>query len=227
VYKAHQTFMDQTVALKVIRPELGRDRNFRERFLVEVKNASRVRHPNAVQILDAGESEEGLVYMAMEYVEGESLTDLIGQHAAGMPLDLFRKLAGQMCAALAAVHEKGIIHRDLKPDNILIQNENAGPQVKLLDFGISKLIQDPLDQEADTQAPTILGAMTPEYASPEQKRRERVTTASDLYSLGVILHEILTGRRPEPEGGAQPSELRGDLGLVVAKALHEEPARRY
>ena len=238
VYKAHQTFMDQTVALKVIRPELGRDRNFRERFLMEVKNASRVRHPNAVQILDAGESEEGLVYMAMEFVEGESLTEVIEQHTSGMPLWLFRKLAGQMCAALAAVHEKGIIHRDLKPDNILVQDSSAGPQIKLLDFGIARAQGD----SRMTQTGMIIG--TPEFLSPEQAGGEPMDHRSDLYTLGLIFYLMLTGRAPyqsETPGGylykhvneapPKPTKFRKDLpaGLeqAILKALEKKPAKRY
>ncbi|MEQ8767450.1 MAG: serine/threonine-protein kinase [Planctomycetota bacterium] len=212
---------EQEVAIKLIRPELASPL-LRDRFLAERQALAQLQHPYITRLLDGATTADGLPYFVMELVEGRPITRYCEEKDLSRRerIDLFRRV----CEAVQHAHQSLVLHRDLKPSNILV-TEDGTP--KLLDFGISKLIQEPMDGEPDTQAPTLIGAMTPEYASPEQRRRERVTTASDLYSLGVVLHEILTGRRPDQPIVAPEHELRGDLALVVSKALHEEPERRY
>jgi serine/threonine-protein kinase len=176
------------VALKLVRRGLDTEDILR-RFRNERQILAQLDHPNIARLIDGGTTDDGLPYFVMEYVNGQTITAYCEAHSLKPTerLDLFRKV----CAAVTFAHQNLVIHRDLKPSNILVA---ADGEPKLLDFGIAKL----LGPEEEALAPTIAGqrVMTPEYASPEQVKGERITTASDVYSLGVLLYELLTGRRP-------------------------------
>ena len=239
VYKARQTFMDEVIALKIIRPELRQDANFLDRFLREVKNAASVRHPNAISILDSGEFDGGLLYMAMEYVEGQDLGEVISQHPTGMKPEMMLYIARQICQALDAVHRKGIVHRDLRPDNVMVyRDDKRGLRVKVLDFGISRAMEN----TRLTMTGMIIG--TPEFMSPEQAAGEPLDQRSDIYSLGLMIYAMLVGRTPfqstTPHGflhkqiyepPTPPRKFRNDLPPMleqaVLKTLEKKPAARY
>jgi serine/threonine-protein kinase len=194
VHLAYDAVLGRPVALKVLAEHLTEDEAFRARFLREAKLAARVMHPNVVQVYDAGEGESGL-YIVMEYVDGESLADELrrrGSLSAAEVVDL----GIQLCAALDASHAAGLVHRDVKPQNVLRARDGT---VKLGDFGIARS----QDATSLTEHGSVLG--TAAYLSPEQARGAEVTGASDLYALGVVLYEALTGRRPHE--GATFAEL--------------------
>lgn len=176
------------VAIKLIRRGLDTDDILR-RFLTERQILAQLDHPNISRLLDGGTTDDGLPYFVMEFVKGEPITAYCDEHGLKLTerLDLFRKV----CGAVTFAHQNLVVHRDLKPSNILVTPEG---EPKLLDFGIAKLLS--ADDEMLTQTAPGERAMTPEYASPEQVKGERITTASDVYSLGVLLYEILTGHRP-------------------------------
>jgi len=231
---------DQQVALKLIAGHLAGE-FVEERFRLERQILAGLNHPNITRLLDGGVTADGQLYLAMEYVEGEPLTQFCGSRALtlGQRLRLFR----DVCGAVQYAHQHLVIHRDLKPGNILVTADGAP---KLLDFGTAKLL-DPARQELTTG----MALMTPSYASPEQLLANPVTTLSDVYSLGVILYELLCGERPfQAESGSlfelerailenapkKPSEraagksrrdLQGDLDKIAQKALEKDPAQRY
>ena len=185
-------------------------------------------HPNIAQLIDGGVAEPGIPYLVLEYVDGVS----ISEHVQARALDLNARLAlfATVCRTVAAAHRQLIVHRDLKPSNILVDGEG---RVKLLDFGIAKL----LDEDPGEATRTAFAAMTPEYAAPEQLAHGPVSTATDVYSLGVLLHELLLGARPAAADPVKPStqassetlrrQLRGDLDDILRVALAAEPERRY
>lgn len=237
---------DQRVALKLIKR--GMDSEFvRERFLRERQILAGLDHPHIARLLDGGSTADGLPYFAMEFVEGKPITDYCQQQK--LSLEAALKLFRDVCAAVQHAHQKLAVHRDLKPSNILV---TADGTPKLLDFGIAKLLS-PDPGEALTRTETAIRLMTPDYASPEQVRGGTITTATDVYALGVVLYELLTGRRPYQfetyaplaieraicdTEVARPSEaigqslklgrqLTGDLDNIVMMALRKEPARRY
>ncbi len=177
---------EQRVALKLIKRGMDSEQILR-RFRSERKLLARLQHPNIARLLDAGVADGGQPYFVMEYVEGEAIDAYCDRHRLGVDQRL--ALFHDVCSAVLYAHASMVVHRDLKPENILITAEG---QVKLLDFGIAKALED--DAESLTQ--TGLPVMTPEYASPEQVRGEAVTTATDIYSLGVVLYELLSGLRP-------------------------------
>jgi serine/threonine protein kinase/tetratricopeptide (TPR) repeat protein len=189
VYLALREGFQQKVALKIIKRGMDTESIVR-RFVMERDVLASLNHPNIARLLDGG-TANGLPFIAMEYVEGESITDFCDQNRLTIDerLALFRKV----CAAVIYAHQNLVVHRDLKPSNILVTRDG---EPKLLDFGIAKLLSS--DQLGYTIEPTAAGAglMTPEYASPEQIRGDKVTTSSDIYSLGVLLYEMLCGHRP-------------------------------
>jgi serine/threonine protein kinase len=233
------------VAIKLIRRGLDTDDILR-RFRTERQILAQLDHPNIARLLDGGTTEDGLPYFVMEYVNGEPITAYCDTHglSIGERLELFRKV----CGAVSYAHQHLVVHRDLKPSNILVPEDG---EPKLLDFGIAKLLT--AEDELFTQATPGLRAMTPDYASPEQIKGEKITTASDVYSLGVLLYQLLTGQKPyrlktgttdeisraiaaqEPERPSSTAAaatntgkaLRGDLDNIVLMALRKEPQRRY
>ncbi|HEX6315324.1 MAG TPA: tetratricopeptide repeat protein [Gemmatimonadaceae bacterium] len=233
----------QTVALKLLRGEYL-ERTLVDRFRAERRILARLEHPGIARLIAAGATESGQPYFAMEFVEGTSLMDYCRQNRCTLPqrLGLFLEI----CEAVEYAHQQLVVHRDLKPGNVLVTDEG---RVKLLDFGVAKL----LDDEESQGGATRTGAwFTPEYASPEQLRREPVTTLSDVYALGVMLYELLAGVRPFDLSDLSPAAIeqtvsnqlpgkpsdrttdvrltrliRGDLDTIALKALAAEPRRRY
>jgi serine/threonine-protein kinase len=220
VYRATHLLIDRPVAVKVLRRKFVEDESARERFRREARAAGRLQHTNAVAVTDFGETRDGVVYLVMELLEGRTLRELV---AAEAPLDPARavSLILQAAAAVEAAHEAGVIHRDLKPGNIfVVQRPEAPLLVKVLDFGIAKIADDGADGEA-LDALTGAGIMigTPRYMSPEQcAGAEQLTPASDVYSLGVLLYEMLAGRTPFD--GATP------LALALRQASEVPPPPR-
>lgn len=209
------------VAIKVVRRGMDTEAVLR-RFRQERQILAGLEHPNIARLLDGGNTEDGLPYLVMEYVEGESVTAWCERRGLGPreKIALFRTIS----AAVHFAHQNLVVHRDLKPGNILVGTDGAP---KLLDFGVAKL----LNPEVSGQTLDLTGAsvrvFTPEYASPEQIHGERITTATDVYALGILLHEILTGRRPETGASRTKRILPPDLDTIVAMATRPEPARRY
>ncbi|HEY4392624.1 MAG TPA: protein kinase, partial [Polyangia bacterium] len=193
VYRAQHTTLKRDLAVKVLLPEFGGKEEFVRRFEREAESASRLAHPHIIAVTDFGRTPEGLLFLVMEYLDGRSLTSLIREG----PLEVTRAvtIVRQMLAALTRAHAAGIVHRDLKPDNImLIDREGQHDFVKILDFGIAKVTEPEPGREALTQAGVVFG--TPEYLSPEQALGDKIDARADLYATGVILFEMLTGRRP-------------------------------
>ncbi len=188
----------QRVALKLLKREMN-TASLRRRFEMEREILSRLEHPNIARLLDAGTTEDHIPYIAMEYVDGLPIDVYCAKVQAGLSerLQLFNKV----CSAVYFAHRNLVVHRDLKPSNILVTHDGVP---KLLDFGISKIVSKEFQ---DTATVTRLGVMTPSYASPEQLRSESVTTASDVYSLGVILYELLSGHRPFEDKEANIKEI--------------------
>lgn len=198
VYRARHLLIDRPVAVKVLNQRFVEDEAARTRFRREARAAGRLQHPNAVTVTDFGESRDGYVYLVMELLEGRNLRDVLAKEA---PLDAARavSLMLQISAAVAAAHEAGIIHRDLKPANIfIVQRADVPAVVKVLDFGIAKLAAESYEDDDDPNPLTQIGAMigTPRYMSPEQCNGAELTPAADVYSLGIILYEMLTGAVP-------------------------------
>jgi serine/threonine protein kinase len=177
----------QRVALKLLKREMNTSA-LRRRFRKEREILASLEHPNIARLLDAGTTADKTPFLAMEYVDGLPIDEYCDRNALGLEerLQLFRKV----CSVVDFAHRSLVIHRDLKPSNILVTVDGTP---KLLDFGISKIVSDETDNTATV---TRLGVMTPSYASPEQLRSESVTTAADVYSLGVILYQLLSGHRP-------------------------------
>lgn len=178
---------EQKVAIKMLKREFNSS-EIRRRFKKESEIQAKLKHPNIADLIDAGTTEDGIPYLVMEYIKGERIDEYCRKNQ--LKLDQILKLFNKVCDAVSFAHQHLIVHRDLKPSNILI-TESGEP--KLLDFGISKLIDE---ETKEKNTVTNLGVMTPEYASPEQIKGESVSTSTDIYSLGVILFELLSGHRP-------------------------------
>jgi serine/threonine-protein kinase len=196
VYLAEHVKMGRKSALKVLSPELKFSAEAISRFHREAANASRINHPNVAAIYDFGETAEGILYLAMEFVEGETLRGVLSREPR---LDVMRsaRLIKQAADALAAAHHLGIVHRDLKPDNIMIaRNIDGTDLVKVVDFGIAKTIDERNGSQTVTTAGVSIG--TPEYMSPEQLAGEKLDARTDVYSLALVLFHLLTGTLPYP-----------------------------
>jgi tRNA A-37 threonylcarbamoyl transferase component Bud32 len=192
VYVAIQQPMGRKVAVKVMKQELVSDQASVKRFFREAVAVSKLSHPNTITIIDYGEGEGKNLYIAMEYLEGEPLSEIMIR-AGAMPLARVVNIIGQVARSLVEAHRKGVIHRDLKPENVFISNVEAGVDlVKVLDFGIAKL------QQSEGTKITRLGYVcgTPEYMSPEQARGEEIDGRTDVYALGIVMWEMLEGRVP-------------------------------
>jgi serine/threonine-protein kinase len=195
VYKATQLALDKPVVLKVLRQALLSDERTVARFQREAKAASRLNHPNSISVLDFGQSSDGALYIAMEYVQGKDLHGILSRE---WPLPEARviRIVTQVLSALADAHSAGVIHRDLKPENIMVeQRRGEADFVKVLDFGIAKIVDGTNDDgPALTRAGFVCG--TPEYMSPEQARGAQLDHRSDLYAVGVILYQLMAGMLP-------------------------------
>jgi serine/threonine-protein kinase len=233
----------QLVAIKLMHAELWQNELMLERFRAERQILANLNHPNIACLLDGGKTSDGTPYLVMEYVEGMPLDEYC--RANDLSVEKKLQLFLRVCAAVEYAHKSLVVHRDIKPGNVLVA-EDGSP--KLVDFGIAKLLED--DGRAATMPTTRL--MTPEYASPEQLRGEPITTATDVYGLGVLLYDLLTGMHPFAEysgspaemmhqicdvdprppsyivpDGASHRELRGDLDRIVLMAMQKQPERRY
>ncbi|MCD9187580.1 MAG: protein kinase [Pyrinomonadaceae bacterium] len=243
VFLAEREDLPQKVAVKIIKRGLDSEDILR-RFHHEREILAALEHPNIARLIDGGTTDDGLPFYVMEYVEGISIDEYCKNVNLEEKLQLFR----QVCKAVSFAHARLIVHRDLKPSNIVVNREGTA---KLLDFGIAKLLSD--NDFGKKGTATSLGMMTPNYASPEQFRGETVTTATDIYSLGVILYELLTGvlpydltdktldkvfqiinqtetDKPSENPASQipnPKSLKGDLDNIILKSLKKEPERRY
>jgi len=193
VYRAEHIYIQKTVALKLLRPEITGSAEAVQRFYQEARASSSIGHRNIVTIEDFGKLDDGSIYLAMEYLSGSTLAGLIRKETLPLPRAL--KIVLQIAHGLSAAHARGIIHRDMKPENVfVIQDEAGGDMVKILDFGIAKINQTDSGGQNLTKTGTIFG--TPHYMSPEQALGERLDPRTDLYSLGIVLFELVTGRVP-------------------------------
>src|SRR3954452_15164869 len=233
IYRAHDRQLDRDVAVKVLRPEYGNDPAFLARFRQEAQAAASLNHPNVVGVYDYGDDRAG-PYIVMELVDGEDLATLIRRNGP-LPPRKAARLAAEIARGLAAAHVRGIVHRDMKSANVMLTRDG---QPKVGDFGIARAMA-----EAQLTLPgTTLGSV--HYFSPEQARGEAATPASDVFSLGIVLYELLTGRRPWEGDSAGsvavarlsgpipvPSEVQPDvppeLDGIVRRALARDPAERY
>lgn len=210
---------EQWVALKLIK--LGMDsEHLLHRFESERSILARLEHSNIARLVDGGLTKEGRPWFAMEYVEGETLLDY--SHRIKLPIEDRLELFLDISDAVQYAHRNLIVHRDLKPGNILVTGEDSHVKVKLLDFGIARLLED-AEPESD-------GAMTRAYASPEQRRGDSTTTSTDIYSLGILLYELITGCHPEPEfrsPNCVPQAMNRELAAICRKAMMADPARRF
>jgi serine/threonine protein kinase len=193
VYRAKRLLIGDSVAVKILHPDQVADSKAVERFRREAQASARLKHPNAVTIHDFGVSSDGQVYLVMEVVEGQSLREIIKQQGPLTPTSV-AEIMRQACAALDEAHRNNIIHRDVKPDNIIVSIKPGGLAVKVLDFGIAKLRDLAVTASSLTQTGSIVG--TPHYMSPEQCLGEELDHRSDIYSLGVVIYETLTGMVP-------------------------------
>jgi serine/threonine-protein kinase len=253
VYKAEQTFIGRQVALKLLRPKEYESNidEYLQRFRREAQTASQIRHPSAITIYDYGvecvEGKEDLPYLAMEFIEGKTLKEVL-KETGTLPLDRIIPIMAQVCGALHEAHLLGIVHRDLKPDNIMISKRHDGSEwAHVLDFGIAKVLTEGGDGEEAGMTMTRTGSVigTPRYMSPEQVLSRSVDQKTDIYSLGIIMYELLSGKAPfdaasfmevamqhinEPPKPLKDQEtakkVPDAVAKVVMKALEKDPANR-
>src|SRR4051812_39530150 len=203
VYRAHDRLLERSVALKILHEQFTRDEDYVERFRREARAVAQLSHPNIVTVIDRGE-QDGRQFIVFEYVDGENLKDLI-EREGPLPERQALELALQVARALSFAHEHGLCHRDVKPQNVLLDDEG---RAKVTDFGIARA----LDVQAGiTQTGTVMG--TSDYIAPEQARGAKATVQTDVYSLGAVLYELLTGEVP----------YRGDNFVAVAMRHINEP----
>jgi hypothetical protein len=244
VYLGEHVKMGRKSAIKVMNPAMAGDPDAISRFNREAANASRISHPNVCQIYDFGETPDGTIYLAMEFIEGVSLTAIIEREGA-LPAARAAKILKQAADALASAHELGIVHRDLKPDNIMVVHGRDGADVvKVVDFGIAKAVAGDETGQKVTKTGLVVG--TPEYMSPEQLSGDKLDGRSDIYSLGLVFYRMLTGVLPFQADSAQETMVKRltddpmplavarpdisfppELQRVLDKALARLPTERY
>src|SRR5215203_1201363 len=246
VYRATHVLMEKVVAVKVLHPALAADDKIVQRFTREAKAASRISHPHAINVTDFGESENGVVYLVMEYLRGRTLKDIV---RSGGPMTLARtaEIVRQVAGALEAAHNEGVVHRDLKSDNIMLEEATGGDWAKVLDFGIAKIQQTERsihETDPGLTAPNLIIG-TPQYMSPEQcSQASDIDARSDIYSFGVIIYEMLVGhvpfsgdsptaimmkhiQEPAPSVLDERPDLPDRVGHVLARALTKRPEERF
>ncbi len=236
VYRARQISIDRIIALKMLNAQMAQDPTWVQRFYNEAKACSRLQHPNTIRMFDFGQTTDGRLFMTMEFLDGISLRDATEKGALAPQRVV--KILIQCCASLAEAHSIGIIHRDIKPDNVFLLNMAGSPDfVKLLDFSVAKLLQE--GDKMHTQAGVVFG--TPQYMSPEQGRGLPLDARSDLYALGILAYEMLTGMVPfhdenpmtviqmhlRAEIPAMPASIPYSVQQIVRRALEKDAARRY
>ncbi len=247
VFAAKHLIIERPLAIKVLRREVMRDAGTIKRFEQEAKAASRIGHPNIVDVTDFGTTPEGMTYSVMEYIKGETLAR-VNRHMAPLALPRIFRIASQLARALGAAHDKGIVHRDLKPDNVfLVDRDGRADFVKIVDFGIAKM--QPLDGNTSGARLTKVGSVfgTPEYMAPEQAAGRSDTDGRvDIYALGIMMYEMVTGKLPHKgdstvrtiamqmlDAPIPPTQLRPDLNIppefeaVILKALAKKREERY
>src|SRR5580698_8166849 len=243
VYRAEQTNLARTVAVKIIHPHLVGEENAAARFITEARAASRLNHPNSVAVIDFGKTPDGQLYLVMEFLRGRDLAR-VSYEEGPLPFRRIVDVLRQVLAALSEAHHLEIIHRDLKPENIILEPMRTGGDfVKVVDFGLAKMRQETRGPQI-TSPGIVCG--TPEYMSPEQGRGDPLDARSDLYAVGVILFQLLTGRLPfeadsptqvvlmhlsteppDPRKVAPDRNIPEALVQVVFKAMSKEPKDRY
>ncbi len=222
VYRARQKSLDRIVALKIIRPQVAQEGDFAERFTREARAMAKLNHANILHIHDFGHID-GFYYFVMEFVDGANLRHLIESKEIASTKAL--SLVSQICDALEYAHREGVVHRDIKPENILVNHQG---QVKIADFGLAKLLDQ--SQFGNTLTGTYQVIGTPRYMSPEQMEGAKdIDHRADIYSLGVVLYEMLTGELPlgRFDPPSQKSDVDQRLDEVVFRALEKEPTKRY
>lgn len=252
VYRAHHNSLDKPVAIKVLQRMSGAEQQHAARFKAEARAASRLDHPNSVQILDFGEDEQdGLLYLAMELLEGEDLQNVLArERRIEVPRTAF--IMAQVCAALSAAHTKGVVHRDMKPGNVMLVTKSSedgaiADFVKVCDFGLAKILDVGNGGEEGPSGPlTKQGAIfgTPAYMSPEQARGEQLDARTDIYSCGVIMYKMLAGNtpfqaesatgvlmkhicEPPPPLSAAVPRIDPRIEAIVMRAMAKDRSRRY
>ncbi len=239
VYLAEHTTILKKFAVKVLSPELSLRPDHVDRFMREARSASMINHPNVVEITDFGVTPDGQPFFVMEYLQGKDLSQVLGE-AGSLPWKRVRAIVLQICHALQAAHEQGVIHRDMKPGNVvLVKRGNTPEHVKVLDFGIAKVLGQEGEVKGLTQSGTVVG--TPEYMSPEQGWGQPVDHRGDIYALGVIMYELLTGKIPF--SGTTMMEILNrhmfevpdvrlpnipeEVGAIILKAMQKDRALRF
>jgi len=210
VYRATHEAMGKQVAVKTLKPALAADPTIAQRFEQEARAASLIHHPHAINVMDYGIAEDNVPFIVMEFVRGVTLGELLRQEGAQSverAADILRQASG----ALDAAHAVGVVHRDIKPDNIIIAEYDGSDWVEVVDFGVAKVLEDVNRRGSLTGANIIVG--TPRYMSPEQCEEKPVDARSDIYSLGIVLYEILSGEAP----------FKGDSSTRLLVAHASEP----
>src|ERR1700736_2936935 len=218
VYRAEQAPLGRVCAIKVLNPNYAgeHDPEFHKRFFLEASIASKLTHPNTVTIFDYGRTDDDIYYMAMEYLEGHTLHRAI-REAGCFPEERAAHIARQICRALREAHSLGVIHRDLKPANIfLVEHGDETDFVKVLDFGLVKDVSEGKPAEELTQTGLFMGS--PKYMAPEQIRGDRVDARTDIYALGIIMYEMITGK--------VPFDRPNSVNILMAHVNEEAPALR-